>query len=117
VGALNLGSDRDPAWCLNLRSNPDAAIEVNGELKAVRAREAADEEAEQLWQGFIERLPATANSRAVARRDVPMFVLDPIAHESRVATQRLVARKGRHACRPFVQTGGPRSAVGADSRR
>ena len=79
VGALNLGSDRDPAWCLNLRSNPRALITVNGERKAVLAREATGTEAEALWRGFIERLPATANSRALARRAVPMFVLDPVA--------------------------------------
>jgi len=51
---------------------------VNGERKAVLAREATGPEAETLWRGFIERLPATANSRALARRAVPMFVLDVV---------------------------------------
>jgi F420H(2)-dependent quinone reductase len=78
VGALNLGSDRDPAWCLNLRSDPHASITVNGQRKAVLAREATGPEAEALWRRFIERLPATANSRALARRTVPMFVLDVV---------------------------------------
>jgi len=78
IGALNLGSDRDPAWCLNLRSDPHARIEVNGESKAVRARQAAGQEAEQLWQAFIARLPVIAQSRRLAQRQVPMFVLDPI---------------------------------------
>ena len=78
VGALNLGSDRDPAWCLNLRSDPHASITVGGERKAVLAREATGPEAEALWGHFIERLPATANSRALARRAVPMFVLDVV---------------------------------------
>ncbi|TMK99840.1 MAG: nitroreductase family deazaflavin-dependent oxidoreductase [Actinobacteria bacterium] len=81
VGALNLGSDRDPAWCLNLRSIPHAWIAVNGERKAVLAREATGTEAEALWRGFIERLPATANSRALAQRAVPMFVLDPVVRD------------------------------------
>jgi deazaflavin-dependent oxidoreductase (nitroreductase family) len=78
AGALNLGSDRDPAWCLNLRSNPHAWIHVNGERRAVRAREATGEEAETLWRAFIDRLPAIANSRQLARRSVPMLVLEPI---------------------------------------
>jgi deazaflavin-dependent oxidoreductase (nitroreductase family) len=82
VGALNLGSARDPAWCLNLQSNPQASIEVNGKRETVVAREAKGDEAEMLWQGFIEQLPATANSRALARRDVPVFVLDPIARST-----------------------------------
>ena len=84
VGALNLGSDRDPAWCLNLRSNPQASIAVDGETREVLAREATGPEAEALWRGFIERLPATANSRALARREVPMFVLDPVRRASRI---------------------------------
>lgn len=78
VGALNLGSDHDPAWCLNLRSHPRAWIEVNGQRNAVKAREATGEEAERLWQAFIRQLPATANSRALARRNVPVLVLDPV---------------------------------------
>lgn len=77
VGALNLGSDRDPEWCLNLRSDPNAWIEVSGERKTVRARQATGEEAEQLWNAFIAQLPLTASSRRLARRDVPIFVLGP----------------------------------------
>jgi deazaflavin-dependent oxidoreductase (nitroreductase family) len=76
VGALNLGSDRDPAWCLNLRADPHAWIEVNGERMAVESRRASGEEAERLWQAFIDRLPAIADSRALARREVPMLVLE-----------------------------------------
>jgi deazaflavin-dependent oxidoreductase (nitroreductase family) len=78
VGGLNLGSDHDPAWCLNLRSDPRASIHVNGEGKEVIARETTGEEAEQLWQAFVDRLPPIANSRRLARRNVPMLVLDPI---------------------------------------
>jgi deazaflavin-dependent oxidoreductase (nitroreductase family) len=78
LGALNLGSDHEPAWCLNLRSDPRAWIHVNGERKAVKARQATGAEAERLWQAFIDRLPAIANSRQLARRNVPMLVLDPI---------------------------------------
>jgi F420H(2)-dependent quinone reductase len=77
VGALNLGSDRDPAWCLNLRADPRASVEVDGERIAVVARQAGGGEAKSLWQAFIARLPAIAGSRALARRDVPMLVLDP----------------------------------------
>jgi deazaflavin-dependent oxidoreductase (nitroreductase family) len=77
IGALNLGSDRDPAWCWNLRADPCAWIEVNGERKTVQARQAAGEEAELLWKAFVDRMPAIANSLALARRDVPMLVLDP----------------------------------------
>jgi deazaflavin-dependent oxidoreductase (nitroreductase family) len=78
IGALNLGSDQDPAWALNLRSNPRAWVQVGGERRAVRARQATASEAEQIWQRFIERLPAIANARRLARREVPIFVLDHV---------------------------------------
>src|SRR6266550_4277163 len=50
VTALNLGSDRDPAWCLNLRSEPRAVVRVDGDSKPVHAREPSGEEADALWR-------------------------------------------------------------------
>jgi deazaflavin-dependent oxidoreductase (nitroreductase family) len=79
AAALNLGSDRHPSWCLNLRADPRARIEVNGQRLPVEAREAVGEEAERLWRAFIERLPAIGRSRQIAAREVPVFVLDPVA--------------------------------------
>jgi deazaflavin-dependent oxidoreductase (nitroreductase family) len=81
VGALNLGSDHTPAWCLNLRAEPDAWVEVEGRRRAVRAREATGEEADRLWAAFIARLPTIAHSRELARRDVPMIVLKPVSSQ------------------------------------
>jgi F420H(2)-dependent quinone reductase len=83
VSALNLGSDHDPAWCLNLRSDPNASIYVNGERKAVRARQAEGAEADALWGALISRLPTIANFRELAGRDVPIFVLHAIAEQDR----------------------------------
>jgi deazaflavin-dependent oxidoreductase (nitroreductase family) len=74
---LNLGSDRDPAWALNLRAQPRAQIEIGGRRIAVTAREAHGVEAEALWARFIERLPLIAASRELAQREAPMFVWDP----------------------------------------
>lgn len=76
VSALNMGSDRDPAWCLNLRADPRAHVHVGGERKAVRAREARGEEADRLWRALIERVPATGRFRELARREVPVIVLE-----------------------------------------
>jgi deazaflavin-dependent oxidoreductase (nitroreductase family) len=101
VGALNLGSDRDPAWCLNLRSNPRAWIQVNGERKAVEASQASGEEAERLWQAFTDRLPTIANSRRLARRKVPMLVLSPVAGAAAVTPLPTVGCRNRPF--PFVQ--------------
>lgn len=85
VGAVNLGSDRTPAWCLNLLASPDAEIEVNGQRRRVHARQAEGEEAERLWAGFFEQLPAIRYSRQLAQREVPMMVLEPVNPDSRRA--------------------------------
>ena len=77
VGAVNLGSDRTPAWCLNLLADPDAEIEVSGRRIQVRARRAEGEEASRLWGRFFEQLPATRHSLALADREVPVIVLEP----------------------------------------
>ena len=79
VTAMNLGSDRDPAWCLNLRAQPQAWIYVDGEHRQVRARQGDRKEAEVLWQVIINRLPTTANFRQLAQREIPIFVLEPTA--------------------------------------
>jgi deazaflavin-dependent oxidoreductase (nitroreductase family) len=79
VGALNLGSDRTPAWCLNLKATPRAWVEVGGARTEVRGREAVGEEAERLWASFVAQLGTVAHSRQLARRHVPMMVLEPVA--------------------------------------
>ena len=79
IGALNLGSDRDPEWALNLRAHPLAWVDAEGRHFAVRAREAVGEEAERLWAGLIGQLPQVANTRRIAHRYVPVFVLEPAA--------------------------------------
>jgi deazaflavin-dependent oxidoreductase (nitroreductase family) len=77
VGALNLSSDYDPAWCLNLRADPRGWIDVAGQQTAITAREASADEAEELWERFFHQLPQIRNAREIARRDVPMLVLEP----------------------------------------
>lgn len=76
---LNLGSDRHPAWVLNVRADPRAWIEIEGDRVEVRAREATGEEAERLWRAFIERVPIIADSRELAQRETPMIVWEPLA--------------------------------------
>jgi deazaflavin-dependent oxidoreductase (nitroreductase family) len=78
VEGLNLGSDHDPAWCLNLRVDPHAWVEVEGHRVAMLAREASGEEAELLWTRFFEQQGLLRHFRRIAGRDVPMFVLRPV---------------------------------------
>ena len=71
--AMNGWDEKDPAWWLNLRAQPDAAVELKGgTTRAVHAREAVGEERERLWtlvqshrgygdvDGFAQRRSQTA---------------------------------------------------------
>jgi deazaflavin-dependent oxidoreductase (nitroreductase family) len=77
VTAANLGNERDPAWFLNLTSEPRARIVVEGRSLAVTARRAAGEEAQRLWRLWIERLPAAQTFAEIAGREVPVVILEP----------------------------------------
>jgi F420H(2)-dependent quinone reductase len=74
--ASNAGLDRPPAWWINLRENPEAEIDVRGERRAVRAREATNEERERLWPRVLESFRGFADYDAYTRRDIPLVVLE-----------------------------------------
>jgi deazaflavin-dependent oxidoreductase (nitroreductase family) len=78
IGALNLGSDWHPSWCLNLRADPRAWVELEGERREMRTREARGEEADELWERFYAQLSMIRNTHRIARRDVPLIVLEPV---------------------------------------
>ena len=49
VVASNGGSDRPPAWLLNLQADPQVTIRLGRQVFGARAREATDEEQAHLW--------------------------------------------------------------------
>jgi deazaflavin-dependent oxidoreductase (nitroreductase family) len=75
VAGMNLGVPRDPAWALNLESNPDATIDVGGQKIPVTATRATDGEAAELWSRWVELQPSAVTFRELAGRDIPLFVL------------------------------------------
>ncbi|MCW4354420.1 nitroreductase family deazaflavin-dependent oxidoreductase, partial [Hoyosella sp. YIM 151337] len=52
--AMNGWAEGEPAWWLNVKTNPDAIVHVPGRRCAVRARAAAGEERERLWSKWRE---------------------------------------------------------------
>jgi deazaflavin-dependent oxidoreductase (nitroreductase family) len=50
--AMNGWGASEPAWWLNLRSNPDAVVSLTDGPRAVRARPAAGAERDRLWSAF-----------------------------------------------------------------
>lgn len=79
VTAVTLGSERDPAWFLNLDADPRGEIDVEGSRIAVVARRAKGSERQHLWDLWLERLPATEAFSEIAGREIPVLVLEPVA--------------------------------------
>ena len=77
VVASNGGSDYVPAWWLNLRSDPDAEIEIGRRRSRVTAREASAEERERLWPEFTSRFSGYADYARRTAREIPVVMLEP----------------------------------------
>ena len=74
--AMNLGSESDPAWSLNLEARQDAVIAVDGTTVPVTARRVRGAEGERLWGLYVRRLPAAERFRAIAGREIPVWLLE-----------------------------------------
>jgi F420H(2)-dependent quinone reductase len=76
--AMNGWDEGSPAWWLNLEAHPDAVIRLaDKQPRPVRARLAAREERDRLWQRWVAvdpRIDAFAGRRST---ETPVIVLEP----------------------------------------
>jgi deazaflavin-dependent oxidoreductase (nitroreductase family) len=89
--AMNGWADSEPAWWLNLQTQPDATVGLADGQRAVRSRAATGAERERLWArfgdfpGWGDDLDALATRRST---DTAVVVLEPripVQPESRIA--------------------------------
>jgi F420H(2)-dependent quinone reductase len=73
----NAGNKKAPAWSLNLKSNPEAEVEVGRERSFVRARVTEGEERAELWHKMNEQYAGFDAYDANTSRDIAVFVLEP----------------------------------------
>ena len=78
VISSNYGQRDHPAWCYNLRANPECEVSVRQDRRPVRAVEAGGERRERIWNQALEIYPgfATYEKRAAHRR-IAVWVLEP----------------------------------------
>jgi F420H(2)-dependent quinone reductase len=77
--AMNGWDEKDPAWWLNLRALPHAAVELKGGAsRQVRAREATGEERDRLWT-LVQSHSGYGDVDGFARRrsQTAVVVLEP----------------------------------------
>jgi deazaflavin-dependent oxidoreductase (nitroreductase family) len=75
VVASNNGSDRHPAWWLNLEAHAEARLTVGREEWAVDALVANDEEHTRLWPMLLDYNPQYAGYKAKTQRVIPVVIL------------------------------------------
>lgn len=71
------GRPRHPSWFLNLRDEPEVAIQVGSDVSEARARIAHGKERERLWAEMVGIWPAYETYRARTDREIPVVVLEP----------------------------------------
>jgi deazaflavin-dependent oxidoreductase (nitroreductase family) len=71
------GSEQNPAWFLNLKSNPQVTIEVMDRRMAAIAEPAGPEERNRLWARLMELAPGYGDYQKRTTREIPMVILRP----------------------------------------
>ena len=73
----NGGKPYSPAWCHNLRHEPQVSCALKGRVRRFRALELAGAEREQAWQGAVAVYPGYERYVGRANRVIPLFRLVP----------------------------------------
>ena len=75
VVASKGGAPENPGWYENLRADPNATIEVQGDEIPVAASTASGEERARLWSLLAEVWPAYDDYQQKTDREIPVVVL------------------------------------------
>src|SRR5690242_15137204 len=70
--ASNGGSDRPPTWWLNLKSNPEAQIQIGRKVTRVRAEQASPDEKSRLWPLLTSMYPTYNEYQKKTTREIPV---------------------------------------------
>jgi deazaflavin-dependent oxidoreductase (nitroreductase family) len=76
VIASNAGSDRVPAWWLNLQADPQAEVLADRTRHSVRARRADATEDDLVWTEFARLNPGFDEYRKLTERRIPVVILE-----------------------------------------
>jgi F420H(2)-dependent quinone reductase len=71
------GHDTHPAWCLNLRANPAATVQIGTCVMGVQAEELTGEARDRLWASLTAVYGGYAEYRTRTSREFPIIALRP----------------------------------------
>jgi F420H(2)-dependent quinone reductase len=72
------GAARNPVWYNNLKANPHVELQDGPTKRDYTAREVTDDEKAVWWERAVQAFPDYANYQARTKRQIPVFVLEPI---------------------------------------
>jgi deazaflavin-dependent oxidoreductase (nitroreductase family) len=72
------GAEKHPGWFFNIRSNPQASIQVKDKQIKVTAEIAGPEKKPELWARLVEVAPNFAGYQKRTSREIPMVILHPV---------------------------------------
>jgi deazaflavin-dependent oxidoreductase (nitroreductase family) len=75
VSASNSGSERHPAWYLNMQADPHVTVQLGREKFRAVAEEVPEEEREALWQKIVEINHHQGEYLARTERRIPLVWL------------------------------------------
>ncbi|MFI5507080.1 nitroreductase/quinone reductase family protein [Mycobacterium sp. NPDC051804] len=78
IAAAYSGSDTDPAWWLNLRTNPRAELQVLDSTVTVEASQASSDARPELWFRLVQMYPYFRDYEGRTDREIPVVILTPV---------------------------------------
>ena len=76
--AMNGWDEGHPSWWRNLEAHPDAVVRLAGKhRRPVRARPAAEDERDRLWQRWVAVEPKLDGYAGLRSTETPVVVLEP----------------------------------------
>ena len=79
------GADKHPSWFFNIRSHPQATIQVKDKHIPVTAEIAGPEKKPELWARLVEGAPNFVGYQKRASREIPMVILHPVEERLRAS--------------------------------
>ena len=72
------GAARNPVWYHNLKKEPHVELQDGPTKRDYRAREVSGDEKAVWWERAVEAWPDYARYQTRTKRQIPVFVLEPI---------------------------------------
>lgn len=79
IVASNGGSERPPAWWLNLQARPTARVQVGAERFEVTWQVSPPEDRMEHWRRLQATIPAYRTYRTRTEREIPIVLLERVA--------------------------------------